>query len=120
MRLSPIFTKSRSSQFTLKGEKVMTIAVTKETLLKRARLYPDVIRLPLDDARVCLNCDTIHNGDTCPVCASATSLFLSSVIGRLPQNRYFEKEATHAEVHGKPPITTRNEWQLKSVVGAGR
>jgi hypothetical protein len=72
----------------------MSIHVSKDTQLKRARLYPEVVRLPLDEARVCLNCDTIHTGDCCPVCASANYLILSSVIGRLPQNYRFQKDAT--------------------------
>jgi hypothetical protein len=72
----------------------MSIAVSKDTQVKRARLYPDVICLPLDDARVCLNCDTIHSGNSCPVCASANFLVLSSVLGRLPQNSYFQKEGS--------------------------
>lgn len=97
----------------------MTIAVTKDTLLKRARLYPDVVRLPLDDASVCLNCDTIHNGDSCPVCASATSLLLSSVIGRLPQNSQFQKRIFHVPLPENSLITS-NPRMLRSVVGNGR
>lgn len=63
----------------------MSLAVNKDTQLKRARLYPDVIHLPLDEANLCANCDTIHTGDRCPTCASTNHILLSSVIGRMPQ-----------------------------------
>jgi hypothetical protein len=99
----------------------MSIPASRDTQLKRERLYPDVIRLPLDDARVCLDCDMIHNGDSCPVCASATFLALSSVIGRLPQNVRFQERATHApdpelslvSSNPKPryPAVLRPRWQ---------
>lgn len=87
----------------------MNVSVSKDTQVKRARLYPDVIRLPLDEARVCLNCDTIHSGNSCPVCASANFLVLSSVIGRLPQNWSFQKEA--------PPVAQVPEKAVVRVIG---
>jgi hypothetical protein len=76
----------------------MPIPAGRDTQLKRAKLYPDVVRVSLDDARLCLNCDIVHNGDSCPVCASATFLELSSVIGRLPQNVEFQLQPAHAPV----------------------
>jgi len=73
----------------------MSLAVSKDTELKRARLYPDVTRLPLDEAKVCLNCDTIHSGNCCPICASGNFIILASIIGRMPQNHGFDKDAVH-------------------------
>jgi hypothetical protein len=80
----------------------MSIPASRDTQLKRARLYPDVIHMSLDDARVCLDCDTIHTGDVCPVCASVYYMVLSSVIGRLPHNYLFQKQTTTEEAPGKP------------------
>ncbi|MBJ6724154.1 hypothetical protein [Geomesophilobacter sediminis] len=74
-----------------------SVPASRDTQLKRARLYPDIIGLALDDANVCLNCDTIHNGSFCPVCASTTFMALSSVIGRMPQNGYLKRAATSAQ-----------------------
>lgn len=71
-----------------------SVPASRDTQVKRARLYPDIIGLALDDANVCLNCDTIHNGNFCPVCASTTFMALSSVIGRLPQNDYPKRQST--------------------------
>jgi hypothetical protein len=96
----------------------MSIPASRDTQLKRARLYPDVIRLPLDDARVCLDCDTVHNGDSCPVCASKTYLVLSSVIGRLPQTN-FQERPSHAPVP-ELSLVTSNPRPLRSVVGNRR
>lgn len=69
----------------------MSLAVSKDTQLKRARLYPDVIRVHLDEAKLCVNCDTIHTGSSCPTCASDHFFLLSSIIGRMPQNLHFKK-----------------------------
>lgn len=84
----------------------MSIPASRDTQLKRARLYPDVVRMPLDEARICLDCDTIHDGDSCPVCASDTFLALSAVIGRLPQNTQFQKQVTYAQAPEKSLITS--------------
>lgn len=82
-------------------EATMTLAVNKETLLKRARLYPDVIHLHLDDARLCVNCDTIHSGSCCPTCASTNCLALSSVIGRMSHNLYAQRQAEQTRRYTK-------------------
>lgn len=82
----------------------MSLAISKETQLKRARLYPDVIRLHLDEAKLCVNCDTIHTGSSCPACASINSLLLSSVIGRMPQN-LTRKNNRVPVAHSVPQVT---------------
>lgn len=69
----------------------MSLAASKDTQLKRARLYPDVIRLHLDEARLCVNCDTIHTGTGCPMCTSTNWVLLSSVIGRMSQSLQMKK-----------------------------
>lgn len=69
----------------------MSLAVNKDTQLKRARLYPDVIHLHLDEARLCVNCDTIHTGTGCPICTSANWVLLSTVIGRMSQSLQMKK-----------------------------
>lgn len=96
----------------------MGLEISKETQIKRARLYPDVIRLHLDEARLCVNCDTIHTGDNCPVCASSHYVMLSSVIGRLPQNLPLKKDSstcghpvntvTLAGLNKRPSATGKN------------
>lgn len=84
---------------------------SRDTELKRARLYPEIIGLPLDDAKVCLNCDTIHNGEFCPVCASTTFMALSSVIGRMPQNSCIKREAPLTQAStGEGPETPVKLW----------
>jgi len=84
----------------------MSLAVSKDTQLKRARLYPAVIRLPLDEANLCVNCDTIHTGDNCPTCASRNYILLSSVIGRMSQtfrlNRQLASSDRLATTAGSP------------------
>ena len=77
----------------------MSLAVSKDTLLKRARLYPDVIRVHLDEARLCVNCDTIHTGSSCPTCASDHFFLLSAVIGRMPQNLHLKKNVESHVIH---------------------
>lgn len=69
----------------------MSLAVSKDTQLKRARLYPDIVRLHLDEAKLCANCDTIHTGSSCPTCASTNCFLLSSVIGRMSQSIHVNK-----------------------------
>ena len=69
----------------------MSQGVTKDTQVKRARLYPDVVHLHLDEASLCANCDTIHSGDTCPTCASTHSIQLSSVVGRMSESLQLKK-----------------------------
>lgn len=69
----------------------MSLAVNKDTQLKRARLYPDVIHLHLDEARLCVNCDTIHTGTDCPMCTSTNWVLLSTVIGRMSQSLQMKK-----------------------------
>lgn len=68
----------------------MSIPASRDTQLKRSRLYPEIVHMPLDDANLCLDCDSLHTGEVCPVCASTYFMILSSVIGRLPQNTRFE------------------------------
>jgi len=65
---------------------VMSVMVTKDTQIKRARLYPDVIHLHLDEAKLCANCDTIHSGSSCPMCTSTHWFLLSSVMGRMSES----------------------------------
>lgn len=101
----------------------MSIPASRDTQLKREKLYPDVIRLPLDDARVCLNCDTIHNGEFCPICASANFMELSSVLGRIPQNYRFQYDLGPVQIPEQVPervVYTSNGSPLKSVVLPGR
>lgn len=69
----------------------MGLGITKDTQIKRARLYPDVIHLPLDEASLCVNCDTIHTGVCCPTCASTHGIQLSSVVGRMSESLQFKK-----------------------------
>lgn len=38
------------------------------------------MKLPLSEARICLECDTIHDLQSCPECGSATFYFLSNWI----------------------------------------
>lgn len=69
----------------------MGLGITKDTQIKRARLYPDVIHLHLDDANLCVNCDTIHSGDSCPTCASSHGIPLSSIVGRMSESLQVKK-----------------------------
>lgn len=98
----------------------MSSSASRDTQVKRARLYPEVTRLPLEDANICVNCDTIHNGDVCPVCASTHLMPLASIIGRLPQNRCFEKEFTPAIVQVPEVLVACNLRQLNPVPATGQ
>uniref|UniRef100_C6E588 Uncharacterized protein n=1 Tax=Geobacter sp. (strain M21) TaxID=443144 RepID=C6E588_GEOSM len=69
----------------------MSLGVTKDTQIKRARLYPDVIHLHLDEANLCANCDTIHTGGSCPTCASTHGIALSSIVGRMSESLLVKK-----------------------------
>lgn len=91
LKLSNTDTALRCATSSLKGG-YMNLAVSKDTQLKRARLYPAVIHLHLDEANLCVNCDTIHTGDNCPSCASRNHIMLSSVIGRMPQTFPFKRK----------------------------
>lgn len=87
----------------------MSLAVSKDTQLKRARLYPDVIRLHLDEAKLCVNCDTIHTGSSCPSCASTNCFLLSSVIGRMPQNLHLKRHPVSLDCPVKEAATPGSE-----------
>lgn len=79
----------------------MSLAVSKDTLVKRARLYPDVIHLHLDEAKLCANCDTIHTGTSCPTCTSTNWFLLSSVMGRMSQSLQIKQHlaSLHSSAH---------------------
>lgn len=36
------------------------------------------MKMPLDKARLCLDCDTIHDLESCPQCGSATFFYLAT------------------------------------------
>lgn len=79
----------------------MSLAVSKDTQLKRARLYPEVVHLHLDEAKLCTNCDTIHTGCSCPTCASTYCLLLSSVIGRMSESLHEKKHHASLQAQAK-------------------
>lgn len=83
----------------------MSLGITKDTQIKRARLYPDVIHLHLDEANLCVNCDTIHTGVSCPTCASTHGIQLSSIVGRMSESLNFKKTLASLGCGG----TTRGE-----------
>lgn len=57
------------------------LSCTLQVAVNKARLYPDVVKLHLTDAQLCVTCDTIHNGPECPVCSSTSFIDLRSVLG---------------------------------------
>lgn len=97
----------------------MALAISKETQIKRARLYPDVIRLHLDEAKLCANCDTIHTGSSCPTCASSNSLLLSSVIGRMPQDLSWKGNG-FSKCHSAAQVTRSGSLTASSSVAEKR
>lgn len=78
----------------------MGLGITKDTLIKRARLYPDVIHLHLDEAILCVNCDTIHSGGSCPTCASSHGIPLSTIVGRMSESLQVKKTLASLYYHG--------------------
>lgn len=57
----------------------------------KERLYPEVIRLHISDARLCVDCETVHNGTECPYCLSKSWLELDKVLHTTPR---YQKETT--------------------------
>ena len=90
----------------------MSLAVSKDTQVKRARLYPDVIHLHLDEAKLCANCDTLHTGTSCPTCTSTNCVLLSSIIGRMSQSLHMK---THLASLHNPAKDADNGFKRKSV-----
>lgn len=46
--------------------------------------YPSVTSLHLSDARLCVNCNVIHDQLSCPACTSRSSISLWDVLNRKP------------------------------------
>lgn len=46
--------------------------------------YPPVTSLHLSDARLCVNCNVIHDQLNCPVCTSRSCIPLWDVLNRKP------------------------------------
>jgi hypothetical protein len=40
------------------------------------------VRIDLREAKLCLDCDTVHRADSCPACAGRQSMALAPVLNR--------------------------------------
>lgn len=45
------------------------------------------MHIPLNIARLCLDCDTVHNENQCPICTSKQFLFLQYILGKLEDDK---------------------------------
>ena len=90
----------------------------------------------LDEARLCLDCEEIHDDPECPSCGSEAFAFLTrwvkpapSADGSLPPDRPVthrtNRSATDAEhleawrriVEGKPPAVARGKMVTRGILG---
>ena len=49
------------------------------------------MNIHLNDAKLCANCDTVHNAETCPVCCSSNFLSLCKILNRSSNNEKARK-----------------------------
>ena len=58
-------------------------------------------------ARLCLDCEELHNAETCPVCASASYAFLSNWLPSEERRRWRRPASKGAEAARRPFDTVR-------------
>ena len=66
------------------------------------------MNIHLSEAKLCANCDTVHEDETCPVCTSSNSLDLHRILNRSNNNekvrKNLEKNVRIPTVTGLRPI----------------
>lgn len=50
-------------------------------------VWADGIWMPLMAAKLCANCETIHNSASCPVCLSVQYISLSKLLNRATERK---------------------------------
>lgn len=60
----------------------MTKSLTRNEAVVKARLYSETNYIHISDAKLCIDCDNIHNSNSCPVCTSNSFLKLRKVLNK--------------------------------------
>ena len=61
----------------------MTKAMSRNEAVIKARMYKDnSSSIHISDAKLCIDCDNIHNSNSCPVCTSNSFLKLRKVLNK--------------------------------------
>ncbi len=66
-------------------------------------------------ARLCLDCEELHDGQQCPVCASESFAYLTRWIP--VDERRHERRASVSR-GSQPPPASRNHWLARGALGA--
>ncbi len=73
------------------------------------------MKMPLEKARLCLECDTVHDLPACPQCGSSAFFYLANWIK--------PKEPPRPEPSAKKPAATqppkKRHWLRNSLLAAG-
>lgn len=58
----------------------MTKVMSRNEAVIKARMYKDSSSVHLTDAYLCIDCETIYSGSSCPCCASGASIRLREIL----------------------------------------